>query len=106
MKGMMDLESASQLNQDYQRVEQAIRYVEENYLDQPRLKDMAQSVCLSEYHFQRLFSRWVGISPKRFMQYLTKEQAKQLREDTQPIVDFLENFADAERLTANVPQNI
>jgi DNA repair exonuclease SbcCD ATPase subunit len=35
-----------------------------------------------------------------------KEQAKQLREDTQPIVDFLENFADAERLTANVPQNI
>ena len=78
MMDTMDLESAKQLDLDYQRVGQAIRYVEEHYLDQPSLKEMAQSVGLSEYHFQRLFSRWVGISPKRFMQYLTKEQAKQL----------------------------
>lgn len=86
MKGTMDLESANQLNLDYQRVEQAIRYVEENYLEQPSLRDMAQSVGLSEYHFQRLFSRWVGISPKRFMQYLTKEQAKQLLMNSQDIL--------------------
>ena len=47
MKGTMDLESANQLNLDYQRVEQAIRYVEENYLHQPSLMDMAQSVGLT-----------------------------------------------------------
>ncbi|MEN4011741.1 MAG: methylated-DNA--[protein]-cysteine S-methyltransferase [Bellilinea sp.] len=63
---------------DYARIEQAIRFLEQNYLDQPDLKAAAQSVGLSEYHFQRLFTRWVGISPKRFLQYLTKEHAKGL----------------------------
>ncbi len=64
--------------EDYARIEQAIRFLERNYLDQPNLKAAAQSVGLSEYHFQRLFTRWVGISPKRFLQYLTKEHAKAL----------------------------
>ena len=86
MRAVMDLESTKQLSQDYQRIEQAIRYVEDHYLEQPSLKEMAQSVGLSEYHFQRLFSRWVGISPKRFMQYLTKEQAKQLLMKSQDIL--------------------
>jgi AraC family transcriptional regulator of adaptative response/methylated-DNA-[protein]-cysteine methyltransferase len=67
-----------QLSQDYERIEQAIRYIETHHHEQPTLIEMAQSVNLSEYHFQRLFSRWVGISPKRFLQYLTKEQAKYL----------------------------
>ena len=67
-----------QLSQDYTRIEQAIRYLQTHHHEQPSLNEMAQSVNLSEYHFQRLFSRWVGISPKRFMQYLTKEQAKQM----------------------------
>ncbi|MBE9474703.1 MAG: helix-turn-helix domain-containing protein, partial [Chloroflexi bacterium] len=67
-----------QLSQDYERIEQAIRFIQSHHHEQPTLNEMAQSVNLSEYHFQRLFSRWVGISPKRFMQYLTKEQAKQL----------------------------
>lgn len=64
--------------EDYARIEQAIRFLEHNYLDQPDLKAAAQSVGLSEFHFQRLFTRWVGISPKRFLQYLTKEHAKAL----------------------------
>jgi AraC family transcriptional regulator of adaptative response/methylated-DNA-[protein]-cysteine methyltransferase len=68
----------AQLSDDYRRVEQAIRYLEANYLDQPELEEVAASIGLSEYHFQRLFTRWVGISPKRFLQYLTKEHAKHL----------------------------
>ncbi len=64
--------------EDYARIEQAIHYLEQNYLSQPELADVAASVGLSEYHFQRLFTRWVGISPKRFLQYLTKEHAKQV----------------------------
>jgi AraC family transcriptional regulator of adaptative response/methylated-DNA-[protein]-cysteine methyltransferase len=67
-----------QLSQDYERIEQAIRYLQAHHQEQPTLNDMAQSANLSEYHFQRLFTRWAGISPKRFMQYLTKEHAKHL----------------------------
>ena len=66
------------LEDDYRRVEQAILFLERNVRRQPELKEIAESVHLSEYHFQRLFTRWVGISPKRFLQYLTKEGAKRL----------------------------
>ena len=69
-----------QMADDYQRVEQAILFLEANQQRQPGLKEVAESVGLSEYHFQRLFTRWVGISPKRFLQYLTKEHAKALLE--------------------------
>ena len=67
-----------QLSADYQRVEQAIHFLEENAHRQPDLTEVAAHVGLSEYHFQRLFSRWAGISPKRFLQFLTKENAKAL----------------------------
>jgi AraC family transcriptional regulator, regulatory protein of adaptative response / methylated-DNA-[protein]-cysteine methyltransferase len=63
---------------DYARVEQALAFLHENYQRQPTLEEIAASISLSEYHFQRLFSRWVGISPKRFLQFLTKEHAKEL----------------------------
>jgi len=66
----------SQLSDDYQRIEQAIRYLEANFQRQPELAAIAASVHLSEYHFQRLFTHWVGISPKRYLQFLTKESAK------------------------------
>ena len=66
------------LSNDYYRVEQALRYLQANYQRQPSLAEIAASIHLSEYHFQRLFLRWVGISPKRFLQYLTKENAKDL----------------------------
>jgi len=65
-----------QLSEDYQRIEQAIRYLEANFQRQPELAEIAASVHLSEYHFQRLFTHWVGISPKRYLQFLTKESAK------------------------------
>lgn len=67
-----------QASLDYQRIEDAINYLETNYQHQPSLGEIAASLNMSEYHFQRLFSRWVGISPKRFLQYLTKEHAKEL----------------------------
>jgi AraC family transcriptional regulator, regulatory protein of adaptative response / methylated-DNA-[protein]-cysteine methyltransferase len=72
----------NQLSADYLRIEQAILYLENNSLSQPDLSDVSSHLGLSEYHFQRLFSRWAGISPKRFIQYLTKEKAKRL------LIDF------------------
>jgi hypothetical protein len=71
----LPLISYEQLSEDYLRVERAITFLEKHFDEQPSLKAMAESAGLSEFHFQRLFSRWVGISPKRFMQYLTKERA-------------------------------
>ncbi len=76
-----------QLSEDYQRVEQAIAFLEANFRSQPSLKDVADSVGLSEFHFQRTFTRWVGISPKRFLQYLTKEYAKNLLERSENLLD-------------------
>ncbi len=75
------------LAEDYRRIEQAILYLDANYDRQPSLKETAASVHLSEYHFQRLFTRWVGVSPKRFLQYLTKEHAKKLLERSENLLD-------------------
>jgi AraC family transcriptional regulator of adaptative response/methylated-DNA-[protein]-cysteine methyltransferase len=64
--------------EDYSRIERAIHFLEENYHRRPELRAVAESVNLSEFHFQRLFRRWAGISPKRFIQFLTLEHAKRL----------------------------
>ena len=81
-----------QQSRDYARVERAIRYVEANRLRQPDLAQIAASVHLSEYHFQRLFQRWAGISPKRFLQFLTKEDAKRrLRQSASVLEAALES---------------
>ena len=61
----------------YRTVEQAIEYLQDHAREQPRLAEVAARVGLSEFHFQRRFSEWAGISPKRFLQYLTKEYAKE-----------------------------
>jgi AraC family transcriptional regulator of adaptative response/methylated-DNA-[protein]-cysteine methyltransferase len=66
-----------QASQDYARIEQAIRYLEEHFREQPSLDDIAASVHLSKYHFQRLFKRWAGVSPTQFMHYLTVDYAKE-----------------------------
>lgn len=72
----MDSKSAEQLTGDYQRIAAAIEYVAANFQRQPSLDEMAASVHLSKYHFQRLFKRWAGVSPTQFMHYLTVEYAK------------------------------
>ena len=76
-----------QANEDYKRIEKAIKFLEANFPSQPGLKEIAAHIGLSEYHFQRIFSRWVGISPKRFLQFLTKEYAKKLLEDSTNLLD-------------------
>ena len=76
-----------QLSEDYLRIEQAILYLENHYKDQPGLEDVAASIGLSEYHFQRLFTRWAGVSPKRFLQFLTKEGAKDLLDQSENLLE-------------------
>jgi AraC family transcriptional regulator of adaptative response/methylated-DNA-[protein]-cysteine methyltransferase len=76
-----------QSSEDYLRIEQAILYLENHYKEQPSLEEVAASIGLSEYHFQRLFTRWAGVSPKRFLQFLTREGAKELLGRSENLLD-------------------
>lgn len=62
--------------EDYARVERAIRFLDAHAVDQPSLGTVAEAAGLSPYHFQRVFTRWAGLSPKRFLQVLTLNRAK------------------------------
>lgn len=72
-----------QENLNYNRIAEAIDYIKVNFKEQPSLNDIAERVHLSPYHFQRLFTDWAGVSPKKFMQYISIEHAKQLLKDQQ-----------------------
>jgi len=67
----------------YRKVAQAIDFIAANFKDQPSLAQIAEHVNLSAFHFQRLFSDWVGVSPKKFIQYTSVEYAKQLLKEQQ-----------------------
>jgi AraC family transcriptional regulator, regulatory protein of adaptative response / methylated-DNA-[protein]-cysteine methyltransferase len=73
-------EKEHQIN--YQRIEQAIQYLQENFRSQPELDEVADKVHLSPFHFQRIFTEWAGISPKRFLQYLTTGFLKEKLQST------------------------
>jgi AraC family transcriptional regulator, regulatory protein of adaptative response / methylated-DNA-[protein]-cysteine methyltransferase len=60
----------------YKQVESAIEFLERNFRRQPSLDEIAASVNLSKFHFQRLFKRWAGVTPSQFLGYLTIEYAK------------------------------
>jgi AraC family transcriptional regulator of adaptative response/methylated-DNA-[protein]-cysteine methyltransferase len=77
----------SQAAMDYTRVERALHFLNANHLRRPTLDEIAAHVHLSPFHFERLFRRWAGTSPKRFLQYLTKEHAKALLRDSKSLLD-------------------
>ena len=75
------MKAAHSSSQDYDRIAEAIGYLREHADEQPSLETLAEALALSPFHLQRLFSRWAGVSPKRFLQVLTVQAAKhRLRE--------------------------
>jgi AraC family transcriptional regulator of adaptative response/methylated-DNA-[protein]-cysteine methyltransferase len=85
-KGVNGVKLRSSTN-DYQRIERAILFLEKNVHRRPDLKEIARSVHLSEYHFHRLFKRWAGISPKRFLQALTLKRAKEALKESASLLN-------------------
>jgi len=75
------------MSKTYQQIARAIRFIEARALAQPSLEQVAEHVGLSPYHFQRLFQRWAGVSPKRFLQFLTASHAKQLLRESLPALE-------------------
>ncbi len=67
---------------DYQRIEKAIEFIKEHQREQPSLEEIAAHIHLSPFHFQRLFTRWAGVSPKKFLQYLTIRYARECLKNT------------------------
>ena len=79
--------SPEQLNTDYARIEKAIRFLDQERAAAPSLAEVAEHVGLSEAHFQRLFTKWAGISPKRFLQFRTAEVVKRLLRERRPLLE-------------------
>ncbi len=68
---------------DFSRIAEAIGYIKNNFRSQPGLEELAEKVHLSPFHFQRLFTEWAGVSPKKFLQYITVENAKKMLKENQ-----------------------
>ncbi|MEK7737251.1 MAG: AraC family transcriptional regulator, partial [Pseudomonadota bacterium] len=72
---------------DYERIAAAIDFIVRRANSQPGLNEIAAHVHLSPFHFQRLFCRWAGVTPKKFLQVLTLERAKQLLGEARPLLE-------------------
>jgi AraC family transcriptional regulator of adaptative response/methylated-DNA-[protein]-cysteine methyltransferase len=76
---------------NYKRIEQAILYLEKNFQRQPELDEVAEQVHISPFHFQRIFTEWAGISPKRFLQFLTIDFLKEKLKESKNLVEIAES---------------
>jgi AraC family transcriptional regulator of adaptative response/methylated-DNA-[protein]-cysteine methyltransferase len=79
------MKTQQQLNFD--RIAQAISFIQANFKEQPTLEAVAEHVHLSPFHFQRLFTEWAGTSPKKFLQYISLQHAKQLLRQQQSTLE-------------------
>ncbi len=86
---------------NYQRVAEAITYIKENFRRQPSLDEIAERINLSPFHFQKIFTDWAGVSPKKFLQFISIKHAKQLlqkKENTLFDVAFQTGLSGTSRL--------
>lgn len=84
---------------DYERIKKAIEYIQANFQQQPDLDALAKEVYLSPFHFQRLFKDWAGVSPKKFLQYISLQHAKKLlRQHTVSDTAFETGLSGSSRL--------
>jgi len=68
---------------NYTRIAEAIEYIQQNYTEQPNLKEIAKKVHLSPFHFQKMFTDWAGVSPKKFLQFISVQHAKNILSNSQ-----------------------
>ena len=80
------------MNSKYKQIQKAIIYIQKNQEKQPTLEEIAKHLGLSKAHFQRMFSSWVGLSPKRYLQILNLEHAKKLLKQSKPHVEVSLNL--------------
>ena len=83
----MKIDIKNKVNDDFQRIAAAIHYLVDRQEDQPELDDDAAVVGLSPHHFQRVFTRWAGLSPKKFLKHITLDAAKNRLDASLSVMD-------------------
>ncbi|MBK1897662.1 bifunctional helix-turn-helix domain-containing protein/methylated-DNA--[protein]-cysteine S-methyltransferase [Chryseobacterium paridis] len=86
---------------DYNRIAKAIEYIQSNFKLQPSLEEVAEKIHLSPTHFQKIFTDWAGTSPKKFLQFISLEHAKNLlKEEKLSVFDtaYETGFSSTSRL--------
>ena len=74
-------------SREFARMTRAIEFIEREYHRQPRLTDIARHVGLSEFHFNRLFRRWTGLTPKQYLAEITSRAAGKALQDEPSVLD-------------------
>lgn len=75
----------------YEKIAKAIEFITENARKQPSLFDVAEEVNISQFHFQRMFTAWAGVSPKKFLQYITADYLKNKIGESTNLVELAES---------------
>jgi len=83
----MNHKDYSQQSEDFIRIRKAIKFIEGNFKSQPTLDQIAESVHLSKYHFDRVFKRWAGVSPIQFLQFMTLDYTKQKLTESRSLLE-------------------
>ena len=76
-----------EMHTDYARIESAIKYLEEHWKAHPDLETIADHIHLSPFHFERLFKRWAGVTPKQFLHFLTLQHAKSMLGEARSVLE-------------------
>src|SRR5271169_1559707 len=84
---MLDMLSPPSASADYATVKRAIEFISKRYRDQPSIEAIADHVGLSASHFQHVFKRWAGLTPKAFLQAITIERARELLRDSASVLE-------------------
>lgn len=90
----------NQKQTDYDRIEKAINYISEHFKEQPSLEEIAKAIYVSPYHFQKMFREWAGVSPKKFIQYISLNYAKSLLNNKMALLEvaYETGFSSGSRL--------
>src|SRR5271168_1988558 len=84
---MLDMPTPPTAGGDYATVKHALEFISTRYRDQPSIEAIAGHVGLSASHFQHVFKRWAGLTPKAFLQAITIERARELLRDSSSVLD-------------------
>ncbi len=87
MANEMSFNNFTKESEDYDRIAKAIQFIETNFKSQPNLEEIAKSVFMSKFHFDRVFKRWAGISPIQFLQFITLDYTKKKLAQSYTILD-------------------
>ena len=74
-------------NENYKRIEKVIKYIDENFKEQPSIDTISEYIGMSKFHLIRVFKEYVGVTPIQFLQSVTLNYAKEHLKESKSILD-------------------